>query len=193
MIQALTMLVHGPSKSGKSSLAASTPPPRLLLDVESASRFLPLKSVDWDPIDPPPKLDKSWDTAVVAVRSWQDAVNAYGWLHSGDHPFNSVSVDSISELQYRYIEHVAGRSQVKIQDWGTALREVGGFVRDLRDLTFHPTHPLAAVVLTAMTREDNKGILRPQLQGQLQWVIPYLMDVTAYLYIDEDDDGNDNA
>jgi hypothetical protein len=99
-------------------------------------------------------------------------------------------VDSISELQYRYVEHVAGRDQMKIQDWGAALREVGGFVRDLRDLTMHPTRPLSAVVITAMAQPDtNTGQMRPYLQGQLKTQIPYLPDVTGYLHVEPDENG----
>lgn len=187
--QALTMLVHGYSKVGKSLLAASTPPPRLYLDVENASRFLPLVSKEWDPLDAPPVADGTWDTAIVPVRAWEDATMALDWLKTGEHPFRSVSVDSVSELQYRNVEHIAGRNQVKIQDWGQVLREVGGFVRDLRDLTFHPEHPLDAVCITAMSRTDKDGILRPHLQGQMAAVIPYLLDVCAYLFVDTDDKG----
>ena len=179
------------SKSGKSLLCVSTPAPRVLLDVEAAARFLPLRAKEWDPSDPPPVADGTWDTAVVSIRRWTDALSTLQWLTEEEHPFKSASVDSISELQARYVEHIAGRSQVKIQQWGEALREVGWFVRDLRDLTMHPTRPLDAVVLTAMQREDNKGVLRPHLQGQLQYVIPYLMDITAALLVTEDDDGNE--
>jgi hypothetical protein len=112
------------------------------------------------------------------------------WLKQGDHPFRSATVDSISELQYRYIEHATGREQMKIQDWGAALRELGGFVRDLRDLTMHPTNPLTAVVLTAMAQENpQSGQMRPYLQGQLKTQLPYLPDVTAYLHVEPDASG----
>jgi hypothetical protein len=191
MHQALTMLVHGYSKVGKSALASSTPPPRVYFDVENATRFLPIRPILWDPVNPPPDPDPSWDTAVVAVRRWQDATTALDWLKTGQHGFASASVDSISELQYRNVEKVAGRSQVKLQHWGEVLRETGGFVRDLRDLTFHPTKPLSAVCITAMSRLDKEGILRPHLQGQLQAVIPYLLDVCAYLFVDTDENGQE--
>jgi len=187
--RALSMIVHGPSKVGKSLLGASTPPPRVIFDVESAARFLPLKAVTWNPDNPPPVFDGTWDTAVIPVRSWLDATKGLAWLQTGQHPFKSATIDSISELQYRYIEHQTGREQMKIQDWGSALREVGGFVRDLRDLTMHPTKPLEAVLVTAMTREDQKGVSRPALQGQLGTQIPYLPDVCAYLYVEPDENG----
>lgn len=190
--QAVSMLIYGPSKVGKSLTGASTPPPRCILDVESAARFLPLKAISWDPANPPPAAPKKdeWDTAVVSIRSWSDALRTLDWLKQGDHPFVSVTVDSISELQYRYIEHVTGRDQMKIQDWGSALREVGGFVRDLRDLTMHPTKPLSAVVITAMAKQDpNTGQMKPYLQGQLGTQIPYLPDVTGYLHVEPGEGG----
>jgi hypothetical protein len=190
--QALSMCVYGPSKVGKSLMGASTPPPRVILDVESAARFLPLKAITWDPAGPPPPApgNDEWDTAVVPVRRWPDALAVLDWLKQGDHPFRSATVDSISELQYRYIEHATGREQMKIQDWGAALRELGGFVRDLRDLTMHPTNPLTAVVLTAMAQENpQSGQMRPYLQGQLKTQLPYLPDVTAYLHVEPDASG----
>jgi hypothetical protein len=196
MNPALSMLVHGPSGAGKSLLGVSTPWPRLLLDCEAAHRFLPLKVSYWDPAVPPPAPpetgpdgEPSWDTAVVVVRDWKDVLSALDWLKQGEHPFRSVTVDSISELQYRYVEHAAGRGQMKIQDWGAALREVGGFCRDLRDLTEHPTNPVSAVVFTSMTKEDGQGVMRPYLQGQLRDQIPYLFDVCAWLYVEADANG----
>jgi hypothetical protein len=71
---ALSMIVHGYSKVGKSLLGASTPWPRVIFDVEAAARFLPIKAVTWDPVNPPPDAPKikngqpEWDTAVVSVR-----------------------------------------------------------------------------------------------------------------------------
>ena len=177
----LSLLVHGPSKSGKSLLGVSTPSPRVLLDVEAAARFLPITEVLWDPAGPPPEYDGQWDTAVVSIRSWSDAVDALKWLESGKHPFRSATLDSVSELQARYLEHVAGRGQVKLQDWGSALRELRGFCSDLRDLTTHPVKPLEAVIITSMTKVQQDGRSYPWLQGQMQTVIPYLMDVIAYI------------
>lgn len=181
MTQSLTMLIHGPSKAGKSLMGASTPAPRVLLDVEAAARFLPVRAVSWDPKGPPPGPDGTWDTAVVQVLTWQDAVSALKWLQSGKHGFRSAVLDSVSELQARYLEHVAGRGQVKLQDWGGALRELRGFCSDLRDLTANRVRPLEAVVITSMTKIEQDGRSYPWLQGQMKTVIPYLMDVIAFI------------
>jgi AAA domain len=187
--RSLTTLIHGSSKAGKSTLAVTAPPLRLLADVESASRFLPIKPKLWkDPAKTrPPEPDGTWDTCVVPTRDWATIEKLYQWLASGAHPFNSFIIDSISELQNRYIESIAGRRQLTQNQWGDAYRTVGGLLRDIRDLTMHPTKPLECVAITAMTRQvDDKW--RPWCQGQLQAVLPYLMDSVVYIYLDEDVD-----
>lgn len=188
MDRSLSVLVHGASKAGKSTLSVTSPAPRLICDVESASRFLPIRAVKWDPTkEEPPVDDGTWDTAVVATRDWATVETTYQWLASGKHPFKSFIIDSISELQNRYIESVAGRRQLTQAQWGDAYRAVGGLVRDIRDLTMHPTKPLECVVMTAMTRQID-GKFRPWCQGQLQSVLPYLMDSVVYIYVDQEHD-----
>lgn len=185
----MSILVYGFAKSGKSSFAVTAPAPRLLFDVESASRFLSargtIKPVEWDPhTSAPPDADGTWDTAIVSTRSWDDVAQAYKWLESGQHPFSSVIIDSLSELQTRYVEKVAGRAGPSMQQWGDTFRVVSGLVRDLRDLTMHQTHPLEAVVFTCMSREYN-GIYRAYVAGQLVDVLPYLCDLSAMLWVED--------
>lgn len=182
--RSLSILIHGPSKVGKSTLAVTAPAPRLLMDVEAASRFLPIKSVKWNPAkEKPPVADGTWDTCVVSTRDWDTVSKALQWLESGMHPFKSFIIDSISALQGRYVEKIAGRTQPTMNQWGDAFRTVGGLVQDIRDLTDHPTHPIECVVLTAMSKHTN-GMFRPWCQGQLQDTLPYLMDSIGYLQVD---------
>jgi hypothetical protein len=189
--RALTVLVHGHSKVGKTTFANTAPYPRLLLDVEAASRFLRCKKTYWDPMtEAPPVADGSWETCIVRVTDFTTALKAYEWLKSGKHPFKSVILDSISELQVKAQELVAGRNQMKTQDWGALLSKMAFFSRDLRDLT-NQKNPLEAVVVTAMSREVD-GVLKPYLQGQIASQVPYWWDVTAYLYLDQIQDENGN-
>ena len=183
--RALSVLVHGHSKVGKTTFAATSPYPRLFLDVESASRFLNVTRKVWDPVrEEPPVADGTWDTCVVYVREYDTVKRVYDWLRTGRHQFRSLILDSISELQVRCQEQIAGRGQMQTQQWGELLRDMAGLCRDLRDLTMHETNPLESVVLTAMTIQRD-GIWKPYLQGQLGVVIPYFWDLTAYLYVDQ--------
>lgn len=184
--KALSVLIHGHSKVGKTTLAATAPAPRLILDVESASRFLDINSIVWEPAEgPPPRYDGTWDTVVVPVRDYTTATVVYDYLKLGNHDFKSLIVDSVSELQVRLQEQVSGRGQIQMQQWGDMLRQFSFLMRDMRDLTMHRTQPFEAVVLTAMTRQID-GIYKPHVQGQLSAQIPYWFDIVGYYYVDQD-------
>jgi hypothetical protein len=74
---------------------------------------------------------------------------------------------------------------MQMQQWGELLRHMGALLRDLRDLTMHPTAPLEAVVLTAMSRTGQDGRARPYLQGQLAIQAPYFYDVLGAITVEE--------
>lgn len=183
--QSLSIIVYGQAKAGKSTFAVTAPYPRLMLDVEGGSRFLPIVTKPWDPArDAPPEADGTWDTVVVPTTSYDTMVKVYQWLQSGKHQFKSLIIDSISELQVKLIEQIAGREQMQMQAWGNLLRQFTGLLRDLRDLTMHPTNPLTAVVLVAMEKENKEGQKLPYLQGQSAVTLPYITDITGYLAVE---------
>jgi hypothetical protein len=185
--RALSILVHADTKIGKSTFANTTPAPRLFLDAEAAYRFLPddLPKKFWDPMrEAPPMADGSWNTCVVLIREYAILIKALEWLRSGQHQFVSVVIDSISEVQTKCKDQIAGDSPMKIQMWGELLTHMERTVRAFRDLTEHPTRPMQAVVLTAMTQQRD-GKWRPYVQGQLQTKLPYFLDVIGYMYVEE--------
>jgi hypothetical protein len=185
----LNSIVYGPKGAGKSYLGDTTPPPRLVLDAEAGSRFTPSRKRHWDPAtEAPPEPDGTWDTALVTVRQYQAVLKAYEWLNSGKHPFHSVVMDSVSEIQQRAVDDLAGTKQMQLQDWGQLLRVVSDLIRRYRDLISHPTKPLDAIVFTAMARQRD-GQWEPYVQGQLATVLPYYVDLVAYLAPVVTDDG----
>lgn len=185
--RSLSLMVYGPSKAGKSTLAITAPGPRLMLDVEHGHKFLPNINVTyWDPKSaPPPENDGTWDTCVVPILSYEDMAQAYKYLKLGKHPFASVIIDSISELQVKLIDQIVGPEQIKMQQWGTLFRAMSEMLRGMRDLTMHPTNALEAVVLTAMAKDGQDGKKHPYLQGQVQVVAPYLFDILGYVRVEE--------
>ena len=183
--RSLTIMVYGESKVGKSSFAVTAPYPRLMLDVEGGHRFLPINIKYWDPLtEEPPLADGTWDTVVVKVNNYDVVMKAFQWLQSGKHQFKSLIIDSISELQVKCMDNIAGTEQMKMQQWGELLRHMGALLRDLRDLTMHPTQPLEAVVLTAMARKGQDGVYRPYLQGQLAIQAPYFYDILGAITVE---------
>lgn len=181
--RAISIIVHADTKVGKSTFANTAPAPRLILDAEAAYRFLPGKKVFWDPMrDAPPEYDGSWETCVAIVREYSVMVRAYEWLNSGQHPFVSVVIDSISEIQKRCKDQMRSLDeQMDMRKWGALLDHMEWLVRGLRDLTEHPTKPIQAIILTAMT-SNREGKWRPYVQGQLSVTMPYFLDVIGYLY-----------
>ncbi len=176
----LTMVVHGESGVGKSWLAASAPGPRLILDVEGGINFVPqtAEAVVWNTKEPPPEAD----TVVVRVRDVKAAQEAFTWLNAGKHPFRSIIFDSLTEMQKRFVDDIAGTSQMKTQDWGTLLRKLEKLIRSFRDLTAHPVQPVGTIIFVCGTKVENEtGRLRPNLQGQMGTTLPYYVDVVAYM------------
>jgi hypothetical protein len=179
------MLVYGESKVGKSTFAVTAPYPRLMLDVEGGHRFLPINVKYWDPMrEEPPVADGTWDTCVVVVHDYDTVLKAYQWLQMGKHQFKSLIIDSISELQVKCMDSIAGTEAMKMQQWGELLRHMGALLRDLRDLTMHPTAPLEAIVLTAMDSPDREGRHHPYLQGQLKVQAPYFYDILGAIAVE---------
>jgi len=181
----LTALIHGDSGTGKSWLADTAPGPRLVLDAELRSAFTPSHKILWDPrTDFPADLTED-DTVVVKVRSFQDLEVTYQRIQAG-HPFNSIIIDSLTEVQDRLVDAIAGTQQMQMQDWGKLLRDLASYVRRFRDLRDHPTHPLLAFIAIAGTKTFD-GKERPLLQGQIKDKIPYWFDLVGYVlpYMDE--------
>lgn len=190
MTRSMSMIIFGAPKTGKSTLLATAPAPRLLIDVEKSSRFIEgITPVLWNPQHAPPTIDPpdpegiftgGWDTAIVRLTSWQQWEQVWRWLETGKHPFRSVLLDSISELQTVLIEGIAGDGQLTQQQWGIVLRKLTGMLRDMRDLTEHPVRPVEVVAASALEKSYT-GVLKPLLQGASVDVVPYLMDALFYL------------
>ena len=184
--QGLSVLVHGPAKGGKSRFGSSGPAPRLILDAEAGSRFVPGTKVWWDPArSAPPVPDGTWDSCLVAVSEFRQVSQARQWLASGQHPFASVTLDSVSEIQQRCVDQLVGTDQMKTQDWGALLRIVSDEIRKFRDLVMHPVKPLWTVCFICQTAEKGAthAKWRPLVQGQLRDTLPYIPDVCGYLFV----------
>lgn len=184
MNRSLSVLVHSDTKVGKSTFGATAPRPMLLIDAEAAHRFIPGTKVFWDPMTEAPPEPGDWDICVVIVREYTHMVRSFEWLVSGKHQFKSVVIDSITEIQTKCKDTLTSSGRMTIQLWGDLLTHMERLVRGFRDLTEHPTNPLEAVVLTAMTTQRD-GKWRPYVQGQLMTKMPYFLDVIGYLYIQD--------
>lgn len=186
----LSLLVHGESKIGKSWLGASGPYPRLVIDLEGRSQYLPdPHKILWDPRQAPPLADGSWSTCIVKVLNYDTLSLVYDWLRTGQHHFRSVSLDSLMEAQKRAKDMIAGQVQFDQQDWGQLLIKLEALVRNYRDLAQLPDNTIEVVCLIVGT-VDRDGMKRPLLEGALRTTVPYYMDCIGYLHMQPQEDGS---
>lgn len=196
-LQGLSFFVHGLAKAGKSSFGDSGPRPRLIVDVEGTSVWTPSRKIWWNPTrETPPQLDRhmtagygttsftpSWESCIVMATDANAVFSTYQTLVSGRHPFNSLSMDSVTEVQQRVIDNLSkGFGKIGRDEWGELLRRVMKMARDYRDLITNPVKPLWSVCFISGTHW-NRDTLKwePLMQGQIQDFFPYYVDVLGYL------------
>lgn len=197
----LSILIHGDSKVGKSTLTSTAPLPILVIDAEGSWKFIkqvgfqsgiPLRKTTWDPNYAPPRYDGTWDVCYVSMTNWQSLRQVYTWLTQSPHDFVSVVLDSITELQRRLKANISGDGVIKGYDgWGQLLVQMDGVIRGFRDLTIDPNQPVRCVVFVAETRETN-GKYRPYMQGQISVSLPYWVDICGYIYQSRSNDADGN-
>ncbi len=192
-------LIFAGPKIGKSWLGATTPAPRLVIDVEGGSSFAKRvvdgkktkqRIIRWDPHkDPPPKADGTWDTCQVIVLKHETLERTYKWLETSDHDFASVVIDSLTEVQKRCKDAISGVETPSERDWGALLIRMEHLVRAFRDLHEHPTHPIKCVVILALMDDRKEKKVRPAVQGALSVSLPGYVDLEGYLYVSTDEEG----
>lgn len=194
---AFTALIHGESGVGKSDLADTIPGIRLVLDAEGGSEYCPSwpKQI-WNPNFAPPGFqgcehgnEQPAQTVRVIVQEWGVWEKVHRWLMSGQHPFTSLTLDSLTEIQKRCRDSIRGTEQMQQQHWGQLLIEMETAVRELRDLAKSPYNRLQNVIILALT-DLNKDRGRPLVQGSLQIALPGFVDLVGYMATNQLPDGS---
>jgi hypothetical protein len=140
-----------------------------------------VKKVVWDPTRDAPPEPGDWETCQVFVRDFNTVRRAYEYLNTGKHPFQSVVMDSLTEIQKRCKDAITGGEAPSERQWGDLLSQMELLVRAFRDLVFHPVKPLDAVLFLALTTNKNGGKFKPAVQGALGVSLPGYVDLEGYL------------
>ena len=197
------MFLAGPEMvpTHNSWFAQTTPGPRLVLDAEGGSRYpwrmrngveeRP-KTVVWNPKrDDPPDDDGTWETCWVHVSDFTVIERVFEVLNTGDHPFNTVIWDSLTEIQKKCKDAISGNDSVTERQWGDILIRMEHIIRSYRDLTLSTAiEPLECVLILALSHERDRKI-KPAVQGSLSVNLAGYFDVEGYLFVKEEDDGSE--
>lgn len=180
----LNMLIIGPPKSGKTHTSATTPAPRLLIDLEGRSQYTPegQKAIFWNGEDDPMTLGKSESrTYILQTTDMAKLDVAIQWLRTGKHPFKSVSLDSVMELRYLVIQVLKpGVIDIPRHDWGPINKTFENILRDLRNLTSGAGPCKCVLFISGAEIELESGHIKPIVKGEVGKLLPYWMDVVGY-------------
>lgn len=126
----LNILVYGPNGAGKTRFAA-TAPNLLIIDVaERGTRSARKSGAD-----------------VFHARVWEDVTHAYWYLREGNHNYESVAIDTLTNLQHACMRHVLGEQEdrdpnrpVAMPDqrsWGKMGELMKPLILNFRNLPMH--------------------------------------------------------
>lgn len=179
----LNMCIWGDSGTGKTQLAASADGvpqmrPVLMVDVEGGTETLRNSYPDVD---------------VVRVKTWKQVQDLYNELYRGNHIYNTVVIDSLTEVQkfnmmqimLDVVEKDSSRDPdiPSVREWGKSLEQIRRFVRGFRDL---PVHTIFTA-LSADVKNERTGVTTysPSLPGKLRGEVAAFLDVVVYYYTKE--------
>jgi len=176
------MLIYGDAGTGKTHLAGSAdavPQMRKVLHLDCESGANTLKAA-WPNVE------------VIEINKWQDLIDVYQALFAGGHDYNTVIVDSLTELNDYCIDTVASEAKIKKPDfddvleifhWNKVASRMLRAIRTFRDL------PMNTIFVAHMVedRDQRSGRLmkQPLLTGQLKKKLPTIPDIVLYQYVQE--------
>jgi uncharacterized protein YllA (UPF0747 family) len=127
----------------------------------------------------------------VKVLDWATLEAMYQWLVKlgNNAPFRSVIIDSLTEMQKRLMDQIAGTAQPSLQQWGDMGRRLQDMIRKIRDLSLIETKIQPIVVICLSHRRDDQ--VRPMISGQTELVLPGYFDVVGFCVTGQDDTTNE--
>ena len=168
----VNMALYGPAGSGKTTIAGklgSKYGPLLYIDAEGgASAITSFEGVHWAP-----------------VTSTQQIMNIGRDLSKGGHPFRTIVIDNMSEIQSLSINRISGGTNIQIQHWGECTTEMLKITRVYRDMT--RVQPLNVIFIAwEDTEKSQDGVVTRKYVGftpSLARQFPGIVGMVGYLSV----------
>ncbi|MCU0938997.1 MAG: ATP-binding protein [Burkholderiaceae bacterium] len=170
----IKVLTHGPAGAGKTTLAATTGEPTVIISAEAGLLSL-----------------RAHDIPVIEVSSIQDVQDAYTFLISSAdaEPFRWVCLDSISEIAEVCLAAEKGRTKDPRQAYGALADQMWALIRAFRDLPGRNVY--FSCKQERVTDSNGATLYCPAMPGQrLGQGISYFFDEVFALRVEKDAEGN---
>lgn len=167
------LLVYGQSGAGKTSLIPTLPTP-IVLSAEAG-----LLSI------------ADADVPFIEVSSMAALMEAYQWLTSSAEAshFESVALDSISEIAEVVLNHEKKASKDPRQAYGAMQEQMADLIRAFRDLP--GKHVYFSAKLEKSQDEAGRMLYAPSMPGnKTGQQLPYFFDEMLALRVERDAEGN---
>lgn len=182
-IERINMLVYGEAGVGKTWLAGSAsavPEMRnvLYLDAEGGSVTL-----------------REWpDVQMLQTKEWNDYIRIHQALKTGQHMFQTVVLDSLSEINEQNREQVMQEMKLapdnedrdedvpSLREWGKMQVRLLRLIRMYRDL---PMNVIFIAHAERVKLNSGKHKWMPLLNGKTQMKVPQIPDLVFFMYNQE--------
>lgn len=185
----INMMIYGNSGAGKTRLAGSAdavPALRRILFIDVEGGTLTLRNTPYNQIE------------VIRVKSWSDMESVYNELNAGRHGFNTVIIDSLTEIQKMSMDQIMRRLVEEndsrdadvpgVREWNINIEQTRKYVRKFRDLPVN-------TIFTALEHSEKNARTgatkrKPSLSGKVKDEVAAFLDIVVYLYTKEVGDEN---
>lgn len=166
------LLVYGQAGAGKTSLIKTLPTP-LVLSAEAG-----LLSI------------QDADLAYIEIKTIEDMKEAYTFLiGEGGNSFESVALDSISEIAEVVLNHEKKIAKDPRQAYGAMQEQIGDLIRAFRDIP--GKHVYMSAKLEKSQDEMGRMLYAPSMPGnKTGQQLPYFFDEVLALRVEKDAEGN---
>ncbi len=170
---AIKLLVYGQAGAGKTSLIPTMPSP-LILSAEGGLLSIADANLPF-----------------IEINSIDTLREAYKWLTTSDEAkqFDSVALDSISEMGEVCLAHEKARAKDPRAAYGEMQTTMAEAIRMFRDLP--DKHVLFTAKLEKSQDEMGRMLYAPSMPGnKTGQALPYYFDIVAAMRVEKDADGN---